>query len=373
MTNLSLRHFPRGVLLMSVSVNRIRRATLTLAVALGLEQPALASPPECTCKNLESLQPDYQNAVQLQNYFTTFAQHLETIETETNAVRPDPTTVMNASIAAADNYRARNPPGRGLRPIPGYNGPASINMVPGTCTQPADQLAAMEAGSPCRAIADAALEHEAKHRAKCLDIVLQAYWARLRSEIAKEEMAHYRDQATALKEELRRVIDAAEVTYRADWELAISVHGMAEYGYAYSAEFEDIGNATGGDPWTMSGKGESRVVFTKAVIAGMNCTPSGALNTTFNTKMTTDGLTFSLEVEELSASGALGISCPVGGGGGPMAEAGGGGQIAKDLPLNEGDNPIPGDMGSEIRTIMAGMGTVGGDGGRVLSVRCDTP
>ncbi len=361
---------------MSGSVNPIRRTTLALAAALSLAQPALASPPECTCQNLESLQPDYQNAVDLQNYFKALAEHLETIESETAAVRPDPKTVMDKSKAADDKYRQENPPNRGLRSLPGYNGPASIDMTETKgCFQDPAQLAAMEAKSPCKAIADAALEHENKHKAKCEGMGPNAYWGRLRSEIAREEEALYEEQAAKLKAELRRVIEAAEVTYWADWELAIDVQGMAEYGYAYSAQSEDIGNATGGDTWTMTGEGTSTVAWTKAVIAGMSCTPSGAVNTTFNTTMTTDGLVFSLDVEELSSSGALAISCPGGGGGGgPVGEGGGGGQIVSvPIPLKEGDNLIPGDMGGEIRAIMAGMGTVSGDGVRVLSVRCYAP
>lgn len=361
---------------MSASVDLVRYAILPLAAALGLALPAMASPPACSCRNLEDLQPEYQNAVTLQRYFEALAEYLENAEAEASAMSGgDPRRIMMVSESEDSTYRKDNPPNGALRPLPNYKGPASIDMSKKTgCYQDPDQLAKMEAESPCKAIADATLEHEAKHREKCLKMGPDAYWGRLRSEIAREEVANYKKQAEALKTELRRVIEAADVIYSADWEFEINVQGMAEYGYAYTARSEDIGNATGGDTWTMTGDGESTVVWTKAVMAGMTCTPSGAVHTDFNTKVTTDGLTFSLEVEELSSSGALGISCPGGGGGGgPVGEAGGGGQVAKDLPLNEGENPIPGDMGSEIRAIMAGMGTVGGDGNRVLSVRCDGP
>ena len=96
-----------------------------------------------------------------------------------------------------------------------------------------------------------------------------------------------------------------------------------------------------------------------------------AAKSTYTAKMTTDGLTFSLEMETLSTSGALGIKCPGGGGGGPVGEgADEAGMIAENLALAAGDNELPGDMATTMSAMMAGMGTVTGKGRRVLSVTC---
>jgi len=359
---------------MSVSHKLVRCTVLSIAAVFATVQPALASPPECTCQDLASIQQDYRNAKTLQLYFELLADHLKDFEQRKAKDAPDDLLLRDLSLGEAQDYRAAYPLGNLLEPVEGYTGPGDIMMEPGTCNQDPDDLGDMDEGSPCRAIADAALNHEAFHRAECNRMGPDTYWKLMPSDIALEEVEAYRRQAQELKDELRRVLDVAEVTYTADWQLEINVQGMAEYGYSYSARTEDIGNATGGDTWTMTGEGESTVRWTKAMIAGMACTPSGAVNTVFNTKMTTDGLVFSLEVEELSSSGALGISCPGGGGGGgPVAEAGGGGEVARDLPLNAGSNPLPGDMGSEIRAIMAGMGTVSGEGTRALSVTCEGP
>ena len=107
---------------------------------------------------------------------------------------------------------------------------------------------------------------------------------------------------------------------------------------------------------------------------GKSCNPSGKIDSNYNVKMTTDGLTFDLEVETLSASGALSIKCPgPGGGGGFGADAGSGGKIATGLQVKEGVTPLPGDMGSEMRKILAGQGTVSGSGKRELSISCTGP
>lgn len=185
-------------------------------------------------------------------------------------------------------------------------------------------------------------------------------------------MDAYEQQARQIKDELRRVLDeAATITYRADYKIGISAGGVANFSYSYTARSEDIGGASGGDPWSMNGNGKSTVKWLKAVIAGMSCRTSGAVETTYNAKMTTDGLTFSLDVEELSSSGALGLNCPGGGGGGgPVAAGGSEGIIAENLPVKNGETPLPGDFASEMRSILAGSATVTGEGNRFLSISC---
>jgi hypothetical protein len=249
-------------------------------------------------------------------------------------------------------------------------------MIEGTCNQKPRDLAKLEAGSPCKAIADAALNHEAFHSANCTNMEggAKAYWNRLWSEVAHEEAEGYKRQAAELKDELRRVLDVSEVTYSGDWTLGINIGGMAQYGYRYTAQSEDIGGASGGDKWTMTGKGTGTVNWIRAILMGKSCSTSGEMKSNYTTKITTDGLTFDLEVEALSSSGALSIKCPgPGGGGGYGADAGGGGMIATGLPVKAGVTILPGDMGSEIRNILAGAGTVSGSGKRELSVTCSAP
>jgi hypothetical protein len=56
-----------------------------------------------------------------------------------------------------------------------------------------------------------------------------------------------------------------------------------------------------------------------------------------------------------------------------VGDAGGEGVLAQGLPLQQGVNSLPGDMGETVRAMLAGMGTVCGGGKRVLSVTCDAP
>jgi len=347
------------------------RTLAALALVLGSVAAPAAAPPECTCRHLASLQADYRNAVALEAYFRGLAQHLTAIEAEAMEDWQDPGRVRKISRDEDAAYRKQNPPGNVMEPVPGYTGPAHVDMPSGTCAQAEADLEALESGATCRAIAEAALNHEASHRKICNQMGAKAYWARPSSDLAREEAEAYRVHAAELKAALRRVLEDAEITFKAAWDIEMNVQGVAQYGYRYTASTEDIGGATGGDTWTMTGAGTSTVAFTKASIMGMKCTPTGAAKSTYTAKMTTDGLTFSLALEDPATQGALGIKCPRGGGGGPVAEgAQEGGLIAKNRPLSAGDNLLPGDMASEMAAILAGNATVSGDGRRVLSVTC---
>ena len=350
--------------LFRVPKSRISRPALAAALILAAA-PAAALQPECDCWNLDSLQADYRNAKALEAYFQTLAEHLKAYEaSEAESWGNDPKRIATLSRQENAKYRAQNPPGNVMEPVRGYSGPAAVDMPRDSCTQDPKDLEALENGSPCAAMAEAALNHEARHREICNRMGVTAYWARPYSAFALEEVEAYRQHAAELKEELREVLEESDIVYSAEWDLEIDVQGVAKYGYRYAASSKDIGGASGGDPWTMTGEGTSSVTFTKAVIAGMQCTPTGAAKSTYTAKMTTDGLTFSLEMETLSTSGALGIKCP---GGGGADEAG---MIAENLSLAAGDNELPGDMATTMSAMMAGMGTVTGKGRRVLSVTC---
>lgn len=363
---------------MSISITLIHRAALSIAMAFIIVQSAQASPPDCTCKNLKSLQQDYQNAVYLAEFFAQLQAHMEIYEEEfLERKKTDPYfdkeffSTTGAEKAQYIENKMHIP-----NAVEGYTGPDDVGMEHGTCEQNPIDLDRMEAGSPCKAIADAALNHEAMHRRICNEMTKtnQDYWGRRQSEYAAEEVKAYKQQAGELKDELRRVLDEATITYEADWTFDLNIGGVAQYAYTYSGESEDIGNATAGDTWTMSGKGTSTVAWIKAVFMGKKCTPSGAVDSTYDLKMTTDGLTFGLELTGQSSSGGLSVKCPgPGGGGGQVADGGGEGVLAENLPLNQGINSLPGDMGETMRAMLAGMGTVGGGGKRILSVTCDAP
>jgi hypothetical protein len=348
-----------------------------LFITLTLVAPVMASPPECNCKNITSLQQDYSNAKALEAYFRKLETHMKEVEADLDVLtKGDTAKKIEKSEREYSDYQRTFPPGQVMTPVDGYTGPGAIEMIDGKCEHDDKDLKALEAGSPCKAMAEAALNHEAFHRAACRSKEsADAYWnQRLWSEVAHEEAQAYEAQAKELKNELKRVLDASEVTYSGDWTLDMNIGGMAQYGYRYTAQSEDIGGASGDERWTMTGKGTGTVTWTKAMIMGKSCNPSGKITSNYSVKMITDGLTFDLEVDTLSASGALSIKCPgPGGGGGFGADAGSGGKIATGLQVKEGVTPLPGDMGSEMRKILAGTGTVSGSGKRELSITCSGP
>lgn len=354
------------------------RAALVLFMALAFTQPAFAqfNPPECTCQNLESLQQEFRNAATLAEHFQNLADHLAAVEAEEHAKFPDdPERVEDHVGAALSRYLQQNPPSQELIPVHDYFGPPSAEMEYGKCTQKPKQLLEMQIGSPCRAMADAALNHEAFHREKCNRMGPEVYWNRSRVENAREEVEAYRAQAAELKEEIRRVLEAAEVTYRANSSFDLNVQGMAQYGYVSSAQSEDIGQPSDGDTWTMIGRGASTGKCVKAVIVGMQCTPTGMINSSFEVTLTTDGLIFDLEIGEIVTSGAVSIICRgAGSSSGPVsAVTQGPGLITSKQPLQAGDNPLPGDQAEEVRALLSTVGAVSYDGESTLSVTCTAP
>ena len=129
-------------------------------------------------------------------------------------------------------------------------------MIRGTCAQADADLAALAAGSPCAAMAEAALKHEARHRARCLTIGPRPYWERPASQIAPEEAGDYKEQGADLRAELRRVLDVSDVRLTASFHPTLSVPkaGMTAV-YRHQASTGDIGQPRGGpERWTMTGR-----------------------------------------------------------------------------------------------------------------------
>jgi len=355
------------------TMRRIGQSVALVAAAFTIcaVAPVAAQQPECSCQHIEAMQQEYRNNMTLKRYFEGKAKYLEQIEVEARKEGLNWDRIMDRSGSASTLYTEQHFPADGSG-----KAPHTVVMKSPECRPNATELALLAAEYPCRALADAAVNHEAHHTNICEnELGSDTYWNRLQGDFAREEVAAYEKQAKEIKDELRRVLDeAATVTYQADYEIAISAGGVANFTYSYTARSEDIGGASEGDPWSMNGKGTSTVKWLKAVIAGMSCKTSGAVETTYNAKLTTDGLTFSLDVEELVSSGALGLNCPGGGGGGgPVAAGGGEGIIAENLPVKNGETPLPGDFASEMRSILAGSATVTGAGNRYLSISCSGP
>ena len=233
---------------MSVSFKLIRRVTLRIAMVFIIVQPAQASPPDCTCQNLTSLQQDYQNAVYLAEFFAQLSAHMEIYEDKfLERKETDPYFDKEFySTSGAEKARYIDQKMRIPNTVDGYTGPDDVAMRHDKCTQYEEELAGIEAGSPCKGIADAALNHEAMHRKICEEMTIEAYWNRPQSELMAEEVQGYKQQARELKDELGHVLDEATIIYDGDWTFDLNIGGMAQYVYSYTGESEDIGNATGG-------------------------------------------------------------------------------------------------------------------------------
>lgn len=352
-----------------------------LTLTLG---PAFAEPKACTCENLESIQQDYQNAVYLIGYMERLAAHLEAEEIRLKGLKvssntdPDQNLSIVATVGQArEAYEKAN-----LKlPFPAvkdYKGPERVPMPVGSCEQDQGQLDAMRDGSPCEALADAALAHELGHRDLCKKMGAEAYWDRMPSELALEEVEMYKAQAANLKAELRRVLDVSEVKLRGEWRHVLAGSGV-EIVYFYEFESGDMSVASeGGDRWTLSGEGETQNVLESMKVPEVSCTSDGVIRNKFTVSMDTDGLTFGLNYSETTNGGNMKVTCKAGKGQGMgMAIPGGGassGQLATSQPLVAGDNPLPNSWADAIMALAANEGmSVSGEPKTVLSVTCKAP
>ena len=308
----------------------VKRFAIGLAVLL-LAPPAFAQD-SCSCKNLESLQQELKNAMYETGFFESLSQRLELIEKKQIEINKDPTNpdsgklVLQVSANArkdiiAKEFRLPHPK------VAGYSGPDSIDMEAGKCTQSQAALDAMRDGSPCQEIADITLKHEEAHRQLCTSMTAAKYWARLPSKIAAEEAERYKAQASAMRGQLKRVIDEGTLTVEASMEPHLT-GPQFDVTYSYvTPKIEMKGKSSAAsDNWTLDGKGRQAGTIKKARIAGMNCKPSGQLNDDVTMAFDTDGLTMSLNEKTKSASGDIYIKC--GGGFGmsmrPKGDQGGG-------------------------------------------------
>jgi len=324
---------------------------LPLALVAGSASAVVAQTkvvrPECTCQNLESLQQEYQNAVYLEGYMTRLAEHLRAVETRqrglntsTNADPDQGVAVGSASAKARDAYKDAN-----LKlPFPqpkDYKGPAEVSMTKGECTQPQDQLEAMQKGSPCQAIAEAALGHELAHTEICRALGADAYWTRLPSQLSLEEARIYKQQAARLKDELRRVMDVSDLRLVVEFRTTIG-DGTGTVTDEITYDSGDLKLASqGGDRWTMTGTGEtvSMMVMESRRSNSEGVCTSDPTRQDFSVSLRTDGLTADVELtghpsRDVLLTCSAGLSLPYAGG-----EFGD--RRVERLPVAMGDTPFP--------------------------------
>lgn len=353
----------------------VLRFVLAVLAMLLMPQTAVAEyPPQvCSCKNLESLQQDYQNAVYLEGFFRKLSNELKVSEASDLAKGIS----RDVIDAYGDQYYADVIRIVVKQPFPtvlGYTGPEELPMIRGTCEQDPALLEKMAKGSPCNGIADAALLHEFEHRELCKKLGADVYWDRFSSEFAADEADRYKAQAANLKAELRQVLEAAKIELIGEWHFSADAQGMMTSDHEHLTQSTDIGGATKGDNWTMSGKGESSNSIVTMTIMGKSCTTSGSIRNAFDVAMTTDGLTFGLEIVSRRTEGDVAVKC--GGGGGMSMPTNDSyiGVIATGQPLVVGENPLDPDWVDDIKAMMAGSGlTISGEPNTRLSVTCEAP
>ena len=138
----------------------MRAWKLLLAAACCLAATNARALDSCSCRNLESLQQELENAVYEAKFFADLSKRLDGIEKKQADInKNDPTNpdagrlVLQVSADARHDIMAKEfKPPHGQ--VTGYTGPGSIDMEAGKCTQSQSALDAMAKGSPCQEIAD---------------------------------------------------------------------------------------------------------------------------------------------------------------------------------------------------------------------------
>jgi hypothetical protein len=313
-------------------------AAACIATSLGAG-PSFADLQQCSCRNLESLQQELENALYEAKFFADMAEQLKQREDELTEAKKDPTNPDSGLdvFMTSSNLRQAIMNGFSLPHLPAkdYTGPATVNMTYGSCEQPQSQLDAMRDGSQCKDIADITLRHEELHRALCNSMGATAYWDRMPSAIAVEEAERYRQQADEMRAALKLVIDMGTMTVEARMEPRIA-GPQFDVTYSYVTASTELGgkSSPGSDTWTLNGKGNQAGKIKQARLAGMTCTSSGQLNDDVDFVMQTDGLSMSLDSTSKGKPGDLYLRCKKGFGMSmrPKGETGQG-QIFSSLPM----------------------------------------
>jgi hypothetical protein len=358
--------------MLSFSFTRKVGPILALLLA-GATAAAQDGAKPCSCKNLESLQQDYQNALYLELAFTKLATELRGYEARDLAKgvsRSETDKFGDMFYKDAVKVITKGMP----YSVAGYTGPEVVPMPAGTCEQDPALLDAMAKGSVCAGMADPALLHEFEHRELCKKMGPDAYWSRIGSDLAAEEAERYKHQAANLKNEIKRVLDVSEVRLKGEWMHTLTGQG-AELVFFYTFDSGKMSTAETGDGfWKLKGKGTTSNELVSMKADGVSCVSSGAVKNEMVVSMTTDGMSFGLELTETNVGGDMKIDCGYGAAMAvPTGEASSG-QLAAGLPLKAGDTPIGNAWADQIMAIAADGGmSVTGDPSTSLSITCEAP
>ncbi|WP_192363992.1 hypothetical protein [Mesorhizobium mediterraneum] len=313
---------------------------LTSAMVL----PAFADQAKCSCRNLRSVQEELKNAECEAMFFADMAAKLKAvedplIEAHKNPTHPDSDVSIHdrSSRARAVIMRTFKLP---YNPAYGYSGPVTVGMKFGSCEQKPAELEALRAGSQCKEIADITLAHEAEHRERCARETAAVYWDRLPSQFAAEEAERYREQANAMRAQLKRIVDEGTITVEAKLEPRIKGPQFdATYSYVTPAIEMEGKSSPGSDSWTVNGKGKQSGKIKNAKIGGMTCKSSGQLNDDIDMALDTDGFVMSLKSKSTGRPGDIKLRCMGGYGMSmrPQGEVGSGEVFAAERFASEAD------------------------------------
>ena len=328
----------------------MRAWKLVLAAACCLAATNARALDSCSCRNLESLQQELENAVYEAKFFADLSKRLDDTEkkqadiNKNDPTNPDAGRLVNQVSAEARKAimaKEFKPP---HRKVTGYTGPDTVDMEQDTCTQDQRMLDAMRDGSPCREIADITLEHEATHRRLCQSMGVDAYWARLPSLVAAEEAERYKAQADAMRKVLKKVIDDGTITIESVMEPRLKGPQFdVTYSYVMPKVELQGKSSPGPDSWTLKGKGKQAGTIKQMKVAGMSCKASGQLNDNMSLSFETDGLGMSLDIANVSTTGDIYIKCKGGFGQSmrPQGEAGSGTAFSGERLKNSSELVVP--------------------------------
>jgi hypothetical protein len=201
-----------------------------------------------------------------------------------------------------------------------------------------------------------------------------AYWDRMGSAFAQDEADRYTTQAADLKSEIQRVLDVSDIRLKGEWMHTLTGQG-AELVFFYSFDSGKMSTAEEGDGfWRLKGKGKTSNQLVSMKADGVSCVSTGAITNDMVVTMSTDGLSFGLELTETNSGGDMRVDCGYGAGMAvPTGEASTG-QLAAGLPLKAGDTPIGNAWADQIMAMAAGEGmTLTGDPSTSISITCEAP
>lgn len=347
-----------------------------LLASLAMAGPGLADPSdECSCGNLESLQQEYKNAIYMERFMLAAAAELKAWETKEAAEKAAGRSGTDINLTSSAMLKAKAE-GEVKLPFPkvnGYSGPDRVSMTVGTCAQPKDELDAMRTGSPCFAIAEATLAHEIEHQSICQKMGVKAYWDRPGSEKAREEAARYAVQKKDMQSEIFRVLEVADVRVRGEWMVTFAGNGM-EVDAFYTFDSGDLTLAERSDDFLeLSGNGYGTSELMSLRTSDMTCPSGGAVKEQLLGYLSTDGLTFGVNMVLDGPAASPMLNCE----GQPVPFPTGQpawGELSASLPLKVGDTEVDSTWTLQIKQFAGIMGmTLHGEPSTSVTISCTKP